>query len=89
MPHQPDVLPPDNRLDTIPPVVDEFLQILDDEANYPVLLHCKAGLHRTYVGSVERGERNLSILNLRLIARILRVPLSDLLVEVPTTGRPL
>jgi transcriptional regulator with XRE-family HTH domain len=36
-------------------------------------------LHRTFIGSVERGERNVSILNLRLIARLLRVPLGDLL----------
>jgi transcriptional regulator with XRE-family HTH domain len=35
-------------------------------------------LHRTFIGSVERGERNLSILNLRLIARVLRVSLADL-----------
>lgn len=39
----------------------------------------KCRLHRTFIGSVERGERNLSILNLRLIARTLRVPLADLL----------
>ena len=45
-------------------------------------------LHRTFIGSVERGERNLSILNLLLIARALRVPLSDLLKEIPTGGRP-
>jgi protein tyrosine/serine phosphatase len=43
----PDILPPDNTLDSIPPVVDDYLKLLDDEANYPVLLHCKAGLHRT------------------------------------------
>jgi transcriptional regulator with XRE-family HTH domain len=48
--------------------------------------HC--GLHRTFIGSVERGERNLSILNLRLIARVLRVPLSDLFAAIPTAGRP-
>jgi transcriptional regulator with XRE-family HTH domain len=38
-------------------------------------------LHRTFIGSVERGERNISILNLRLIARVLRISLADLLAE--------
>ena len=31
----------------LPPAVDEYLKLLDDESNYPILLHCKAGLHRT------------------------------------------
>jgi transcriptional regulator with XRE-family HTH domain len=39
----------------------------------------KCGLHRTFIGSVERGERNISILNLRLIARVLRAELAELL----------
>jgi len=39
----------------------------------------KCEVHRTFIGSVERGERNLSILNLRIIARALRVGLADLL----------
>ncbi len=30
-----------------PAVIDEYLKILDNPDNYPVLLHCKAGLHRT------------------------------------------
>jgi len=42
----------------------------------------KCHLHRTFIGSVERGERNLSILNLRLIAEILRVSLADLLHDL-------
>ena len=29
--------------------IDEFLEIMDDESSYPVLIHCKAGLHRTGV----------------------------------------
>jgi transcriptional regulator with XRE-family HTH domain len=36
------------------------------------------GLHRTFIGSVERGERNVAILNLRRIAKSLRVPLAEL-----------
>lgn len=36
-------------------------------------------LHKAYIGFVERGERNVSLVNLRRIARILRVKLSDLL----------
>jgi tyrosine-protein phosphatase SIW14 len=32
-----------------PEAIDQFLQIMDDENSYPVLIHCKAGLHRTGV----------------------------------------
>lgn len=42
-------------------------------------LGSKCELHRTFIGSVERGERNISILNLRLIARRLRVSVAELL----------
>lgn len=43
----PDLLGPNNTLDKEPPAVKEWLDLLDDETNYPILLHCKAGLHRT------------------------------------------
>jgi transcriptional regulator with XRE-family HTH domain len=36
------------------------------------------GLHRTYVSSVERGERNISLLNIHRIARALKVQPKDL-----------
>lgn len=39
------------------------------------------GLHRTYVGSVERGERNISIDNMERLAHALKVPLENLINE--------
>lgn len=39
------------------------------------------GLHRTYVGSVERGERNVSIDNMERIATALQVDVADLLAS--------
>lgn len=36
-------------------------------------------LDRTYIGSVERGERNISIINLQKIAAALNVELHELL----------
>jgi transcriptional regulator with XRE-family HTH domain len=41
----------------------------------------KLGFHRTYVGSIERGERNLSMQSLEELAELLGVRALDLLTE--------
>jgi transcriptional regulator with XRE-family HTH domain len=36
------------------------------------------GLDRTYVGGIERGERNVSLVNIEKLARALHISLSEL-----------
>jgi transcriptional regulator with XRE-family HTH domain len=42
----------------------------------------KAGLHRTYVGSLERGERNPSLLNIVKLSRALDISVTSLLEDI-------
>ena len=37
-----------------------------------------AGMHRTYIGSVERGERNLSLDSIYALATALRIHVAEL-----------
>lgn len=41
-----------------------------------------ADLHRTYVGSIERRERNVSLDNVERLARALNVDICDLLARI-------
>lgn len=40
------------------------------------------GLDRTYIGGIERGERNVALVNLERIARALKLSLSELFRHV-------
>lgn len=42
----------------------------------------RCGLHRNYVGGIERGERNPSLKNIFVLAHALGVRPSELLVDV-------
>lgn len=46
-----------------------------------------AGLHRTYIGGVERGERNVSLRNIVALAHALGCPPSSLLEDLDETVR--
>lgn len=41
----------------------------------------RCGLHRTYIGSVEREERNVSLSTLEVLAKALRVSVPELLTK--------
>lgn len=45
----PDLIPRRQAETRQPKVIEEFLEVMDDPNNYPVLIHCRAGLHRTGV----------------------------------------
>ncbi len=44
------------------------------------------GLHRTYIGAIERGERNVSIDNIARIAATLGLHVADLFPEASDTS---
>ena len=46
----------------------------------------RAGLHRTYVSSIERGRRNVSLTNIFLLAEALGVEPGDLLRPIDGEG---
>jgi transcriptional regulator with XRE-family HTH domain len=45
----------------------------------------RSGLHRTYLSSVERGERNVAVVNIERLARALEIDMCDLF---PGTSDP-
>jgi transcriptional regulator with XRE-family HTH domain len=41
-------------------------------------LSFRTGFHRTYIGMIERGERNISHTNMAVFAKVFKMNLSDL-----------
>lgn len=42
----------------------------------------RAGLHRTYIGMIERGEKNITLTNISKIAIALDCTISDLMLTL-------
>lgn len=40
----------------------------------------KAGVHRTYIGMIERAEKNITLLNIEKIAKALNCEISNLFI---------
>lgn len=42
------------------------------------------GFHRTYIGMIERAERNITLLNIEKFAKALQIEIYELLIFLPT-----
>lgn len=42
-------------------------------------LSFKTGFHRTYIGMIERGERNISLTNIAVFSKAFEMDISDLI----------
>ena len=50
-------------------------------------LAARAGLHRTYLADIERGSRNVALLNIEKIAAALSISLSSLFADYGVEGK--
>jgi len=41
----------------------------------------RAELHRTYISSIERGDRNISLENIEKVTRALEISIADLFIQ--------
>ncbi len=72
-------------MSTISETVGKRLRIRRTELGYSQELTSeKAGLHPTYIGQVERGEKNLTIESLEKICNAIEYPMEDLFFRINT-----
>lgn len=45
-------------------------------------LAAKAGVHRTYIGMIERAEKNITLGNMEKLAKALNIKLSELITDL-------
>lgn len=44
-------------------------------------LAAKAGVHRTYIGMIERAEKNITLGNIEKIAKALKININEMLTD--------
>ncbi len=42
----------------------------------------KVGVHRTYIGMIERGEKNITLVNIKKIAKAIDLAIDKLLINL-------
>ena len=67
---------------------DRIRQLRNDRGWSKEELADRAGLHRTYIGSIERGEQNLSLVNIERLSVTLGVSLAELFAPFGDTPAP-
>lgn len=54
-------------------------QLRNDKNLSQEKLSFATGFHRTYIGMIERGERNISLTNMAVFAKVFEMSISELL----------
>lgn len=71
------------NLDTLPTILGKRIRTERESRKYTrEKLNELSGLHTTYIGQVERGEKNISIITLSKIAVALDIPMDQLLENI-------
>ena len=62
-------------------VADNIRRFREERSYTQETLALDSGLHRAYIGQVERGEKRIGLTNLQIIANTLKVDIKEFLSE--------